>query len=151
MDSKYILKIKFLSIRQKPQVNKILFNNVISEVTPDEVKKVEIPQSFFEENERKNSSIQLFNNSILINECILEIFKGDNYFYCFLDEKGYSFQLLFHKNQPKIKIPIYQDKYFHITEFDTNGTLNRKRFTFINANFHSILIDESFFIIPLFI
>ena len=151
MDSKFILEIKFLSSREKPQVNKIIFNNLICEVSPDTIKKIEIPSSFFEENESKNASIQLFNNSILINECILEIFKEDNYFYCFLDEKGYSFQLLFHKNQPKIKIPIYQDKYFHINEFDTNGSLNRKRFTFINVNFHSILIDESFFIIPLFI
>ena len=151
MEYNYIIEIKFLSFREMPQVNKIKFNGNIYEVSKDMVKKINIPSKFFEEDESKNSSIKLFKDSVLVNECILEIFKGANYFYCFIDEKGYTFQLLFLNNHPKIRIPIFQDKYYNITEFDTNKTLTRKRFTFINANFHSILIDENYFIIPSFI
>ena len=146
----YILEIKFLSLRETPQINQMKFNDNIYEVTQDTILNIEIPSTFFEEDESKNSSIKLFKNSVLINECILEISKGTNYFYCFLDEKGYTFQLLFFKNQLNIRIPIFKDKYQEITNFDTNGTLTRKRFTFINANFFSIFIGDELFTIPSF-
>ena len=147
----YILEIKFISFRGTPQINQMKFNNTIYKVTHDAVEKIELPISFFVEGESKNSSIKLLKDSVLVNECILEIFKGANYFYCFIDEKGYTFQLLFFKILPNIRIPLYQNNYYDITNYDTNMTLNRKRYTFINANFHSLLIDEMFFIIPFYI
>ena len=150
MKSNYTIEIKFLSLREIPQVNKMKFNKKIYEVKKDTVQKIEIPLSFFEEDESQISSLKLLNNSYLINECILEIFKGSNYFYCFLDEKGYTIQLLFLEIQPKIRIPLYGDKYFDITNSDTNNTLNRKRFSLVNANLFSILIDNEYFTIPSF-
>ena len=81
---------------------------------------------------------------------MLEIFKGSNYFYCFLDEKGYTIHLLFLGIQPTIRIPLYGNKYFDITKFDTNNTINRKRFSLVNANLFSILINKEYFTIPSF-
>ena len=93
----------------------------------------------------------MFFNSELVNECILEIFKGYNYFYFFLDEKGFTFQLLFMKIEPIIKIPLYKEKYYDITKYDTNNTKNRKRYTFVNANFFSILINDKYYTMPEYI
>ena len=115
------------------------------------MKKKEIPPTFFDEDESKNSPIKLFFNSELVNECILEIFKGYNYFYFFLDEKGFTFQLLFMKIEPIIKIPLYKEKYYDITKYDTNNTKNRKRYTFVNANFFSILINDKYYTMPEYI
>ena len=151
MNSKHILEIKFLSFREKPEIDKLRFNSQTYKVKPEEEIKIEIPQSFFDENESKKSSIKLFFDMNLINECILEIFKGYNYFYCFLDEKGYTFQLLFNKIEPNIKIPLYKENFYNITKYDTNNTKNRKRYTFLNANLFSILINNKYFTIPEFI
>ena len=148
MASQYFLEIQFLSFREKPEINKVKFNDQIYEVILDSVKKIELPKLFFEEDESKNSSLKLLKDSELINECIVEILKGANYFYCFLDEKGYTFQLLFFNIEPTIKIPLYKDNYYNITKYDSNQTVNRKRFTFINANFFSLLIGEQYFSIP---
>ena len=150
MDSNYVLEIQFLSFREKPEINKLKFNGQIYDVTLDTVNEIVLPEAFFEEDESKNSSIKLFKNSELVNECILEILKGVNYFYCFLDEKGYTFQLLFIHIQPTIKIPLYKEKYYNIIKYDSNKTVNRKRYTFINANFFSILINEKYFTIQSF-
>ena len=151
MNTKHILEIKFLSFREKPLVNILKFNGQIYDVKPDKEKKLSIPQSFFDEDESKIAPIKLFFDSNLVNECILEIFKGYNYFYCFLDEKGYTFQLLFIKNKPLIKIPVYKEKYYTIDKYDTNNTRNRKRYTFVNANFFSILINNKYLTISEFI
>ena len=150
MDSNYVIEIQFLSFREKPEINKLKFNGQIYDVTLDTVNEIVLPEAFFEEDESKNSSIKLFKNSELVNECILEILKGVNYFYCFLDEKGYTFQLLFNHIQPTIKIPLYKEKYYNIIKYDSNKTVNRKRYTFINANFFSILINEKYFTIQSF-
>ena len=150
MDTNYVLEIQFLSFRERPEINKLKFNGQIYDVTLDTVKKIILPKAFFEEGESKNSSIKLLKNSELVNECILEILKGTNYFYCFLDEKGYTFQLLFINIQPTIKIPLYKEKYYNIIKYDSNKTINRKRYTFINANFFSILINEKYFTIQSF-
>ena len=151
MNTKYFLEIKFLSFREKPEVDMFKFNGQTYNIKPDEEKRLEIPQSFFDEDESKKGLLKLFGNSNLINECILEIFKGYNYFYCFLDEKGYTFQLLFIKIQPIIKIPLYKQQYYDISKYDTNNTKDRKRYTFVNANFFSIMINSKYFTIPEFI
>ena len=65
-----------------------------------------------------------------------------------MDEKGYTFQLLFIDIQPTIKIPLYKENYYDITQYDTNLTKYRKRYTFINANFFSIQINGSYFTLP---
>ena len=151
MSAEYVLEIKFLSFREKPEVDSFKFNGQLYKVKPDEEKKLEIPPTFFDEDESKNSPIKLFFNSELVNECILEIFKGYNYFYFFLDEKGFTFQLLFMKIEPIIKIPLYKEKYYDITKYDTNNTKNRKRYTFVNANFFSILINDKYYTMPEYI
>ena len=151
MNTKHFLEIKFLSFREKPEVDMFKFNGQTYNIKPDEEKRLEIPQSFFDEDESKKGLLKLFGNSNLINECILEIFKGYNYFYCFLDEKGYTFQLLFIKIQPIIKIPLYKQQYYDIIKYDTNNTKDRKRYTFVNANFFSIMINSKYFTIPEFI
>ena len=151
MDSEYILEISFLSFRETTQVNQLKFNGQIYDAMKGETLKINIPPLFFDENETKTTSINLFKSNYLINECILEIFQGYNHFYCFLDEKGYTIELLFNKILPNIRIPIYNDKYCDITKFDTNKTLNRKRFSLLNFNHFSICINNEFFSIPSFV
>lgn len=150
MTSEYVLEIKYLSFREKPEVDRIKFNGIFYDVKIEAIETIVLSQAFFEEDESKNSSIKLFHDSNLVNECILEIFRGSNRFYCFLDEKGYTFQLLFITITPTIKIPLYKDKYYNITDYDTNNTKNRKRYTFINANFFSILINDKYFTLQSF-
>ena len=145
-----ILQIYLISLKEKALVNELEFNNIKRKVYNGGVEKIEIPQEFFEENETKRSSIKLFNNSNLVNECIIDIFKGYNCSYCVLDEKGYTIQLLFKQMDPKIRIPIFQDKYYDIKCYDTNQTLNRKRFSILNLSCFSILINDEIFTIPAF-
>ena len=55
------------------------------------------------------------------------------------------------KIEPIIKIPLYKEKYYDITKYDTNNTKNRKRYTFVNANFFSILINDKYYTMPEYI
>ena len=151
MEEKSCLEIKFLSFRENPEVDSFIFDNIKYNVKSEDEKKIEIPSKFFDENESKKGSIKLISNSVLVNECILEIFKGYNYFYCFLDERGFTFHLLFNNNNPNITIPLYKDNKYSITKYDNNNTKYRKRYTFINANFFSIMIDNKYFSLPEFI
>ena len=148
MKSLYSLEITFLSFRKKPMINKIKFNEQIIDVAPDEIKNIEIPPKFFEADEAQRNSIILYKDETKINECIVNIFKGKNHFYCYVDEKGYTIELLFKKIEPVIKIPIYKDKYYNITKYDTNNTKDRKRFTILNCSNFSLKINDEFLSIP---
>ena len=148
MKSLYSLEITFLSFRKKPMINKIKFNEQIIDVAPDEIKNIEIPPKFFEADEAQRNSIILYKDETKINECIVNIFKGKNHFYCYVDEKGYTIELLFKKIEPVIKIPIYKDKYYNITKYDTNCTKDRKRFTILNCSNYSLKINDEFLSIP---
>ena len=73
MNTQPFLKVLFLSFREKPLVNKLEFYNQIYDIAINTEKKIDIPQLFFEDDERKKAPIKLYYNSELINECILEI------------------------------------------------------------------------------
>ena len=63
MEPKYFIEIQFLCLREIPQVNKMKFDKKTYDVKIDKVQKIEIPLSFFEEDESRISSLKLLNNS----------------------------------------------------------------------------------------
>ena len=132
-------------------MEQIKFNNLTFGVKRSKILRIPISSEFFDEDETKISPVYLYYKNILVNECIIEIFKGKTHSYCILDEKGYTFGLLFNKINPKVKIPLYNDNDVIIDKFDTNDTLYRKRYTFMNFSQYSILIDDEYFSIPAFL
>ena len=151
MESKNVLVLFFLSIEEKPKVNRLEFNGNLYDVKVDTFKTIDIPENFYDENETKTSSIKLFEDKKLINECIFDIFIGYNFFYCFLDDEGYTIQLLFKEITPTINISLYKDKVFNISNYDTNQTLDRKRFSLLNINRFPISINNKKFNIAKFV
>ena len=142
------LVLSFASFREKEQVNQIQFNSQIYDVKDGTTLTIELSQEFFEDNETKSSDLKLLKDSVLISEAIIEICKGYNHSYCFLDEEGYTFSLLFNKDTPTIKLPISKENSYEINQFDTNGTKYRKRYTFINFSHYSLMINNTYFTIP---
>ena len=109
------LEIDFISFREFPTIDSYKFLSEKYEVKPNTSNIIQIPFSFFDEDETKCTSLKLYQNSILVNECIIEIFKGYNYCCCLLDEKGYMLHLLFNKNDNlEVKVPIYKNQYYKV-------------------------------------
>ena len=136
-----ILEIEFLTLTQKPIINKIQFLGETKKVNSGKSIIFTINKSFYDENETKCVSLTLFKDNEEINQCIFELFMGYNHCYCFLDEKGYTIELLLkylndvNESIVRISSPIK----YEFTKFDTNGTKFRKRYVF--ANFSQFLLD----------
>ena len=132
-------------------MDQIKFNNLTFGVKRSKILRIPISSEFFDEDETKISPIYQYYKNILVNECIIEILKGKTHSYWILKKKGYTFGLLFNKINPKVKIPLYNENDVIIDKFDTNDTLYRKRYTFMNFSQYSILIDDEYFSIPAFL
>ena len=136
-----ILEIEFLTLTQKPIINKIQFLGETKKVNSGKSIIFTINKSFYDENETKCVSLTLFKDNEEINQCIFELFMGYNHCYCFLDEKGYTIELLLkylndvNESIVRISSPIK----YEFKKFDTNGTKFRKRYVF--ANFSQFLLD----------
>ena len=148
MENKNLFEIDFLSLRQIPEITAFEFLGTKKPVKDNCKEIVEIPPFFFDNNESGNAILKLYKNNMLFNVCIFEIFKTYNHCYCFLDEKGYTFQLLFNKvNIDNALIPLYKDKNIILNKFDDNRTKYRKRL--LIANFSSFSIQINGFYLPI--
>ena len=53
MISEYFLEIKYLSFREKPEVDRIKFNGIFYDVKIEAIETIVLSQAFFEEDESK--------------------------------------------------------------------------------------------------
>jgi len=143
--SNNILEVECLTLTNKPIINNIKFLGETKQVNPGETITLFINESFYDEDETKRGELTLFKDNEEVNQCIFDLFKGYNHCYCFLDEKGYTFQLLlkYVKDANESIVSIFK-------KFDTNETNFRKRYVFVNFSQFLFDINNITFNVPLF-
>ena len=121
---------------------------------------LDIPDDYFDGEYWKMTSLKLLSEEV-INECVLQIYKNINHCYCFCDDIGKTYHLLFNetfckkknseeKNE-KEKLEVNQEEKIKINipscnleldKYDTNDNKYRKRIILVNATSTYIKINK---------
>ena len=136
---KATLKIFFYSSYKNPLIKSFEIFGIKEFINYGSSRTIEIQDDFFSEENSRLACLKLSTGSKTI-DCIFQCFNDENICYCFCDEVGRTFQLLFNNaDKITIRIPTTENV---LTEYDTNKNKYRKRFTLINTVFTSIKVND---------
>ena len=139
----YEFNIHCISFLQEPFFNKMEFLGEAKNIKNGDFLTFKKGNDFFNGKQRKIVSLKLISNQMSIT-FFFEYFKDYNHAYCFLDNPGITFCLLFYKmdNIKVIVETINSTKTYKIDQYDTNKTKYRRRYTMINMPFLITKINE---------
>ena len=142
------LSIDFISLLPQPLFEYFEIFGIKKPIRLGTAEIIDIPDEFFDGEFWKFTRLELISKGKFKNECILEIHRSQNHCYCFCDEKGKTYHLLFRdeikepKKEKDIKIHLERYK-LDLDKYDTNNNKYRKRFILANATFSFININNT--------
>jgi hypothetical protein len=131
------LKIDFIKFVKKPTFKNFEIFGKRRSIQIGVSEIIEISDEFFEEENWKMTSLKLISDDIE-QQCIFQIYKNYNHCYCFIDNVGKTYQLLFHKLEA-IKINLME---YSLEESDNNSNKFRKRIILANLTNPYIRINN---------
>ena len=137
------ITIEFTSINPEYPLKNYKFLNHSGKIEKDETKVFDIPDKYY-----GNSKCSIKINFKLYSddkkqENIFEfdLFYGNNFATCFLEEDGNLFQIIFKQKEGNYLLETQNKK--KIKNYDTNNTKNRKRYLLINYAFNRLKINDT--------
>ena len=134
----YKFVIDFIGISEEPLFTRIEFLGEKLRISKGDTLTFEKGEDFFEGNESKLVPLKMFTRKEAF-DFVINYFKDYNHAYCFIDEIGTSYELIFFKSEPTdIRVRGYNTD---IKIYDTNKTQTRKRYLLINYCLNTIEIN----------
>ena len=134
--------VNFSSINQNYALKNYQFLDISGIVKEEEVKLFNIPDKYFEND---GCSIRVCFRLFSSDEkqeikFYFDLFHGENYATCLLEGNGKLFEINFKNQDIPMTIELQNKK--KIIKYDTNNTLNRKRFLLINYSDAKIRLND---------
>ena len=134
----YKFVMDFIGLSEDPLITRIEFLGEKLRVSKGDTLTFERGEDFFNGEESISVPLKMFTKKEIF-DYVINFFKDYNHSYCFLDEVGTTYELLFMKNEPlEIKVKCYNSD---IKIYDTNRTKLRKRFLLVNYPLNTIDIN----------
>jgi hypothetical protein len=131
------LKIDFITFTKNPVFTNFEIFGQRKSIQIGVSEIIEISDEFFEKENWKMACLKLISHDIE-QQCIFQIYKNYNHCYCFVDNIGKTYQLLFHKLEA-IKINLME---YSLEESDNNSNKFRKRIILANLTNPYIRINN---------
>ena len=140
----YEFNIHCISFLKEAFFKKMEFLGETRDIKNGDILTFKKENDFFNGKQRKIVSLKLVSNKKSLT-FFFEYFKSNNHAYCFLDNPGITFCLLFNKmDNIQIKVePLNSTTPYDIVIYDTNNTKYRRRYTMINLPFDLIKFNNN--------